>query len=43
MPDESHARNAKGRASQMGHAGKLSAAGKKKIDSKADKVLSKKK
>ena len=43
MPDESHARNAKARASQMEQAGKLSAADKKKIDSKADKVLSKKK
>lgn len=41
MPDASHARNAKARASQMEHQGKLSAADKKKIDSKADKVLGK--
>lgn len=40
MPDKSHARNAKARASQMEHQGKLSAADKKKIDTKADKVLS---
>ena len=42
MPDQSHARNAKARASQMEHARKLSAADKKRIDSKADKVLKKK-
>lgn len=42
MPDESHARNAKARASQMEEAGKLSTADKKKIDSKADKILKKK-
>jgi hypothetical protein len=41
MPDRSHARNAKARASQMAHQGKLSAADKKKIDAKADKVLGK--
>ena len=41
MPDKSHARNAKARASQMEHQGKLSAANKKKIDAKADKVLGK--
>jgi hypothetical protein len=41
MPDASHARNAKARASQMEHQGKLSAADKKKIDAKADKVLAK--
>lgn len=40
MPDASHARNAKARASQMEHQGKLSSADKKKIDAKADKVLS---
>ena len=39
IPDEAHARNAKARASQMEHAGKLSAADKKKIDAKADKKL----
>ena len=41
MPDASHARNAKARASQMENKGKLSAADKKKIDAKADKVLNK--
>jgi hypothetical protein len=41
MPDKSHARNAKARASQMQHQGKLSAADKKKIDAKADRVLGK--
>ena len=41
MPDKSHARNAKARASQMEHQGKLSAANKKKIDTKANEVLSK--
>lgn len=39
MPDKSHAQNAKARASQMEKKGKLSAADKKKIDAKADKVL----
>ena len=39
MPDASPARNAKARASQEENAGKLSAADKKKIDSKADTVL----
>jgi hypothetical protein len=42
MPDAAHARNAKARASQAENAGKLSAADKKKIDSKADKVLKEK-
>ena len=42
MPDASHARNAKARASQEEHAGKLSAADKKKVDSKADKILKEK-
>jgi hypothetical protein len=42
MPDAAHARNAKARASQEEHAGNLSATEKKKIDSKADKVLKKK-
>lgn len=41
MPDATHARNAKARASQMEHQGKLSGADKKKIDAKADKVLGK--
>jgi hypothetical protein len=39
MPDAAHARNAKARASQAENARKLSAADKKKIDNKADKVL----
>ena len=42
MPDASHARNAKARASEEQHAGKLSSADKKKIDSKADKILKEK-
>jgi hypothetical protein len=41
MPDASHARNAKARASQMEHQGKLSASDKKKIETKADKVMAK--
>ena len=41
MPDAAHARNAKARASQMEHQGKLSAADKKKIDAKADRILKK--
>ncbi|HXS95536.1 MAG TPA: DUF6582 domain-containing protein [Candidatus Limnocylindrales bacterium] len=41
MPDASHARNAKARASQMEHQGKLSAADKKKVDAKADRILKK--
>jgi hypothetical protein len=41
MPDANHARNAKARASQMEHQGKLSAADKKKIDTKADHILNK--
>ena len=43
MPDRSHAANAKARASEMEHKGKLSASEKKKIDDKANKVLGKKK
>jgi hypothetical protein len=39
MPDKSHARNAKARASQQKEKGNLTAAEKKKIDRKADKVL----
>jgi hypothetical protein len=42
MPDAAHARNAKARATQAENAGKLSAPDKKKVDSKADKVLKKK-
>jgi len=41
MPDARHARNAKARASQMQHQGKLSAADKKRIDAKADRILGK--
>jgi hypothetical protein len=43
MEDKSHARNAKARASEMKHKGKLSASSKAKIDAKADKVLGKSK
>ena len=42
MPDAAHARNAKARASQAEHSGNLSAADKKKVDSKANKILKKK-
>lgn len=42
MPDESHAANAKARATQMVKAGKLSSSEKMKIDEKANKVLKKK-
>ncbi len=41
MPDKSHARNAKARASQQHKKGNLSAADEKKIDRKADKILNK--
>ena len=41
MPDKSHARNAKARASQQEDKGNLSAADKKKIDRKADRILDK--
>lgn len=41
MPDKSHARNAKARASQQEEAGNLSATDKKKIDTKADRILDK--
>ena len=43
MPDKSHARNAKPRASEMKNKGKISASSEKKIDAKANKVLGKKK
>ena len=39
MPDESHARNAKARASQQVKKGNLSKADERKIDRKADRVL----
>jgi hypothetical protein len=41
MPDKSHAANAKARATQQEKKGKLSAADKKKIDAKADRILKK--
>jgi hypothetical protein len=41
MPDKSHARNAKARASQQAKKGNLSKADEKKIDRKADRVLGK--
>jgi hypothetical protein len=41
MPDKSHARNAKARASQELDAGNLTKGEKAKIDRKADKVLGK--
>jgi len=43
MPDKFHAANAKARASEMEHKGKLSSSEKTKIDAKADRVLGKKK
>lgn len=43
MPDKSHARNAKARASEMEHKGKLSKGEEAKIDAKADRMLGKKK
>jgi hypothetical protein len=42
VEDKSHARNAKARASEMEHKGKISMATEKKIDAKADRVLGKK-
>ena len=39
MPDESHARNAKARASQQVKKGNLSKADERKIDRKADAIL----
>ena len=41
MPDKSHARNAKARASQQKKKGNLTAAEEKKIDRKADGILDK--
>lgn len=41
MPDKSHARNAKARASQQYNKGRLSEEEKAKIDRKADKVIGK--
>lgn len=42
MPDKSHARNAKARASEEYKKGKLSASQKAQIDRKANRVLGKK-
>jgi hypothetical protein len=42
MPDKSHAANAKARASQQEHAGRLSKGEEEKIDAKADRVLGRK-
>ena len=39
MPDESHARNAKARASQQVKKGNLTKTEERKIDRKADKIL----
>ena len=41
MPDKSHARNAKARASEMAHKGKLSKSSEAKIDAKANRILGK--
>jgi hypothetical protein len=41
MPDKSHARNAKARASQQLHDGNLTKSEKQQIDRKADKILDK--
>jgi hypothetical protein len=41
MPDKSHARNAKARASQQKDKGNLTASEKARIDRKADRILDK--
>ena len=41
MPDKSHARNAKARASQARNAGRITKAEESKIDRKADRILDK--
>lgn len=43
VPDKSHARNAKARASQAVNEGRMRKAEESKIDAKADKVLGKSK
>lgn len=43
IPDKSHAANAKARATQAVKAGRMSESTKAKIDTKANKVLAKKK
>ena len=42
MPDKSHAANAKARASEAEHKGRMSSSEKSKIDAKADRILGKK-
>jgi len=39
MPDKSHARNAKSRASQQEEDGRITKSEKEKIDRKADRIL----
>lgn len=41
MEDKAHARNAKARASEMEHKGRLSKATEERIDKKADRILHK--
>lgn len=41
VPDKSHARNAKARASEAEHKGRISKGQEAKIDKKADRVLGK--
>ena len=41
MPDKSHARNAKARASQQEEKGNLTSSQKEKINRKADRILNK--
>lgn len=41
MPDRRHAANAKARASKEVHEGKLSVSAKRRIDTKANRILSK--
>jgi hypothetical protein len=41
VPDKSHARNAKARASQQEKEGNLTASEKARIDRKADRILDK--
>lgn len=43
MPDKSHARNAKARASQQVNKGNLSKSAEKRIDAKANRILGKSK
>lgn len=43
VEDKSHAANAKARASEMEHKGKLSKSAESKIDAKANKILGKSK